>query len=44
MLLRDVGLEGHRKSGMLAEWTEPYGPEDYRGLTGEWLAKHKKEN
>ena len=44
MLLRDVGLEGHRKSGMVAEWTEPYGPEDYRGLTGEWLAKHKKEN
>ncbi|XPS91233.1 hypothetical protein M3J09_000654 [Ascochyta lentis] len=40
MLLKDVGLRSHRKSGRIAEWTEPYGPEDYKGLTGEWARKH----
>ncbi|KAF3047245.1 hypothetical protein E8E11_008775 [Didymella keratinophila] len=40
MLLKDVGLENHRKSGRIAEWTEPYGPEDYKGLTGEWTKVH----
>ena len=42
MLLRDMGLEGHRKSGMVAEWTEPYGPEDYKGLLYEWVSKHRE--
>lgn len=40
MLLKDVGVRSHRKSGRIAEWTEPYGPEDYKGLTREWKAKH----
>jgi hypothetical protein len=40
MLLKDVGLRSHRKSGRIAEWTEPYGPEDYKGLIGEWAGKH----
>jgi hypothetical protein len=40
MLLKDVGLENHRKSGRIAEWTEPYGPGDYKGLTGEWARVH----
>ncbi|KAH6896364.1 dimethylaniline monooxygenase (N-oxide forming) [Coprinopsis sp. MPI-PUGE-AT-0042] len=42
MLLKDVGLESHRKSGRIAEWTEPYGPDDYKGLTKEWARKHGK--
>lgn len=36
LLLKDLGLESHRKNGKLAEWFEPYGPEDYRGLVAEW--------
>lgn len=40
MLLKDVGMESHRKGGRIAEWTEPYGPEDYKGLTGEWERQH----
>ncbi|KAK8071288.1 hypothetical protein PG997_011491 [Apiospora hydei] len=36
LLLRDLGLRVHRKSGWLAEITEPYGPEDYRDTVGEW--------
>ncbi|KAK0650927.1 putative FAD-containing monooxygenase MymA [Lasiodiplodia hormozganensis] len=40
MLLRDVGLEGHRKKTKFAEITEPYGPEDYRDLPSEWVQKH----
>ncbi|KAF2133690.1 FAD/NAD(P)-binding domain-containing protein [Dothidotthia symphoricarpi CBS 119687] len=41
MLLKDVGLESHRKKTALAEMTEPYGPEDYRGLVGEWASKYR---
>ncbi|EKG17243.1 Pancreatic hormone-like protein [Macrophomina phaseolina MS6] len=40
MLLRDVGLEGHRKKSKFADITEPYGPEDYKGLPSEWAHKH----
>ena len=29
MLIADLGLKVHRKKGMLAEWLEPYGIEDY---------------
>lgn len=36
LLLGDLGLRSHRKSGWLAEITEPYGPEDYRDIVGEW--------
>lgn len=39
LLLRDLGLQIHRKNGKLAEWFEPYGPEDYRGLVMEWKRK-----
>lgn len=39
MLLRDVGVRSHRKGGRLREWTEAYGPEDYRGLVGEWKGR-----
>ncbi|WEW59891.1 hypothetical protein PRK78_005372 [Emydomyces testavorans] len=35
-ILRDLGLRVHRKSGWFAEWFEPYGPADYRGLIEEW--------
>lgn len=40
MLLRDVGLESHRKKSRLAEITHPYGPEDYKDLPIEWAQKH----
>lgn len=39
LLLTDLGLRTHRKSGLLAECFEPYGPEDYRGLVDEWKKK-----
>ena len=39
MLLRDLGLESHRKGGMFAECFKPYGPADYRGLVDEWRIK-----
>ncbi|KAG2173103.1 hypothetical protein INT43_004476 [Umbelopsis isabellina] len=38
LLLKDLGLPNHRKKGHLAEIFSSYGPEDYRGLTEEWLA------
>ena len=37
LLVSDLGLRVHRKKGWFAEATEPYGPEDYRGLGGEWV-------
>ncbi|KAI1350074.1 hypothetical protein F5Y01DRAFT_326766 [Xylaria sp. FL0043] len=37
MLQHDLGLCPYRKSGALAEITVPYGPEDYRNITTEWL-------
>lgn len=40
LLLRDLGLECHRKSGFLSEVWSPYGPEDYRSVNDEWLAKY----
>ncbi|KAK8102245.1 hypothetical protein PG984_015391 [Apiospora sp. TS-2023a] len=36
LLLGDLGVRSHRKSGWLAEITEPYGPQDYRDVVGEW--------
>ncbi|KAK8066149.1 hypothetical protein PG997_012896 [Apiospora hydei] len=42
LLLRDLGLPVHRKNGFLAEWTDPYGPEDYRGVNEEWQTKYGK--
>lgn len=39
MLLTDLGLKCHRKQGAVAEIFSPYGPADYKGLVGEWMAK-----
>lgn len=39
MLLTDLGLECHRKSGAVAEIFSPYGPGDYKNLPSEWMAK-----
>ena len=39
LLVGDLGLKVHRKKGWLAEITEPYGPEDYKNLYSEWIAK-----
>jgi hypothetical protein len=36
LLLQDMGLPVHRKGGMLAEITSPYGPEDYATLVDDW--------
>ncbi|KAI0435282.1 hypothetical protein F5Y09DRAFT_293530 [Xylaria sp. FL1042] len=37
MLQHDLGICPYRKDGILAEMTVPYGPEDYRDITKEWL-------
>ncbi|KXX75487.1 Indole-3-pyruvate monooxygenase YUCCA2 [Madurella mycetomatis] len=39
LLLGDLGLKVHRKNGWLAEATDPYGPEDYKDLLVEFMAK-----
>jgi hypothetical protein len=39
LLVGDLGLKVHRKKGWFAEMTEPYGPEDYRDLVSEYMAK-----
>ncbi|KUI64912.1 FAD-containing monooxygenase EthA [Cytospora mali] len=39
LLVGDLGLKVHRKKGWFAEVTEPYGPEDYKDLHLEWVAK-----
>lgn len=39
LLLSDLGLKVHRKNGWLAEATDPYGPEDYKDLLAEFMAK-----
>ncbi|KAK8100529.1 hypothetical protein PG999_010903 [Apiospora kogelbergensis] len=40
LLLHDLGLPVHRKNGAWAEWTDPYGPEDYRTVNKEWQSKY----
>lgn len=42
LLLSDLGIEIHRKGGWFKEATDPYGPEDYVGVVGEWIAKGKR--
>ena len=42
VLLRDLGLEGKRKGGLGEVW-KGYGPEDYRGLVGEWMDRNERE-
>lgn len=44
VLLRDMGIEGRRKGGGLGELWKSYGPEDYRGLVEEVVAKRKVED
>jgi hypothetical protein len=39
LLLKQLGLKAHRKGSALKEIFDPYGPEDYRGLVGEWSKK-----
>ncbi|OLN82717.1 FAD-containing monooxygenase EthA 5 [Colletotrichum chlorophyti] len=41
-LVGDLGLKIYRKNGMIAEASEPYGPEDYKTLTDEWKEKQVK--
>jgi hypothetical protein len=36
LLLKDLGMVSHRKSGILAELFEAYGPEDYKRLVKDW--------
>lgn len=40
LLLRDLGLRRWRKGSAVKEVLEAYGPEDYRGLVGEWKELH----
>jgi hypothetical protein len=42
VLVRDLGLRVLRKKGWVAEVTEPYGPGDYGGLVGEFVASVEK--
>ena len=42
MLLKDLGVNSRRKSSMLKEIWEPYGPADYVGVVQEWIDKQKK--
>lgn len=41
LLMRDLGLQVHRKRGALAEILEPYGPQDYKDVGQEWLRRHR---
>ncbi|CAG8958080.1 hypothetical protein HYFRA_00000424 [Hymenoscyphus fraxineus] len=36
MLLKDLGINSRRKASAFKEITQPYGPEDYVGIVGEW--------
>ncbi|KAB8272541.1 putative dimethylaniline monooxygenase [Aspergillus minisclerotigenes] len=38
-LLKDMGLQSHRKGNFIAEYLSPYGPEDYAGCLKEYIAK-----
>lgn len=38
MLMRDLGLNPHRKKGWYKEFFEAYKPRDYRGILEEWMA------
>ncbi|KAI1132503.1 hypothetical protein F5Y10DRAFT_231280, partial [Nemania abortiva] len=37
LLQHDLGINPYKKGGMLTEMILPYGPEDYRNITDEWL-------
>ncbi|KAJ0158489.1 hypothetical protein CTA2_11479 [Colletotrichum tanaceti] len=38
-LVGDLGLKVYRKNGIIAEASEPYGPDDYKTLVDEWMEK-----
>jgi hypothetical protein len=40
LMVRDLGLCPNRKPSWWREISEPYGPEEYKGLVDEWAAKH----
>jgi Pyridine nucleotide-disulphide oxidoreductase len=42
MMMLELGLRVHRKNGRTAEWFEPYGPKDYKGLIDEWTDRNMK--
>ncbi|KAH8646433.1 hypothetical protein BGZ61DRAFT_470026 [Ilyonectria robusta] len=42
MMMADLGLKVHRKSGWLREIIEPYVPEDYADINDEWHLKYGK--
>ncbi|KAH7401307.1 flavin-binding monooxygenase-like protein-like protein [Pyrenochaeta sp. MPI-SDFR-AT-0127] len=45
LLLRDLGLQGRRKGGVLGvrECVRSYGPQDYRGLLVQWEGRRSEE-
>lgn len=43
LLTADLGLQVHRKGGLLKEITEPYGPQDYEDVVQEWKQKHQND-
>lgn len=40
LLAGDLGVQVHRKGGVLKEILEPYGPQDYVDVVQEWRQKH----
>ncbi|GKU07899.1 fad-containing monooxygenase [Fusarium langsethiae] len=42
MLMKDLGLNTHRKGSRYAELTSPYLPADFRGLVDEFLEKEER--
>lgn len=40
MLLKQLGLQNHRKTGTMNDIFQPYGPEDYKGLVDEFREEH----
>ncbi|GAB7348363.1 hypothetical protein MBLNU459_g6803t1 [Dothideomycetes sp. NU459] len=43
LLLRDLGVNNHRKAGWFKEFTQPYGPGDYRGIVDEYKERHSQD-
>ena len=39
MMMADLGLKVHRKEGWFSEFSNPYGPEDYKSINNEWEEK-----
>lgn len=42
LVLGDLGLQSKRKGGGLREVYDPYGPEDFRTVVEEWIAKIRR--